>query len=312
MCPIPSMREDKPVHVSELIDKTSNSWNMQLLNTFFIPMDQEVIRNILLAWRRQEDFWAWQYEKNGIFSVRSAYRMLVHNREKRTAWMENIAGRSDTQANEKEWTALWSVKVPSKLRIFLWRLAKQSIPTSDVLHKRNMAPQDMCTPCGGEDSWRHALLECKMARCVWALEKEGLSEFLCSVQEAHARHWLAAVMGTLKHEELTRVVVTLWAIWYARRKAIHENLFQCPLSTHCFVDRFVSELDLAVPKERKEVPSKGRPPRWIGPPRGLMKINVDAAIDKNSQMATASAVARDSEGFFSKGFCTGAQRSFRS
>lgn len=44
-----------------------------------------------------------------------------------------------------------------------------------------------------------------------------------------ARAWLAEVIRLMKHEEFTRVVVPLWAIWYARLKAIHENHFQSPL-----------------------------------------------------------------------------------
>jgi hypothetical protein len=39
------------------------------------------------------------------------------------------------------------------------------------------------------------------------------------------------------------MVVTLWAIWHARRKALHEGLFQSPLSTHSFIEKFISELD---------------------------------------------------------------------
>ena len=62
-----------------------------------------------------------------------------------------------------------------------------------------------------------------MARCVWALAPEDITEFIANVQEPHARGWLAAVFHALPHEDLTRVVVTLWALWHARRKAIHEG-----------------------------------------------------------------------------------------
>lgn len=87
-------------------------------------MDSEVISNIPICTRRQDDFWAWHYEKSGIFSVRSAYRMLVVNKQHNTTYFESTTGRSDTQAVEKEWVTLWNVKVPSKIKVFLWRLAK--------------------------------------------------------------------------------------------------------------------------------------------------------------------------------------------
>ena len=39
-------------------------------------------------------------------------------------------------------------------------------------------------------------------------------------------------------------------------------------------------------------------PRWIKPPRRFAKVNVDAAIFKNSSKASATAVARDEDGNF--------------
>jgi hypothetical protein len=35
------------------------------------------------------------------------------------------------------------------LRIFLWRLAKHSLPTVDTLHRRHIAPSSACGICGG-------------------------------------------------------------------------------------------------------------------------------------------------------------------
>ena len=91
-----------PHLVSELIDATTATWDMQMLQTYFTPADVKVILNIPLCTRRQADFWAWHHEKKGVFSVRSAYRMLVINKHHATKYMENIAGRSDTKAEEKE------------------------------------------------------------------------------------------------------------------------------------------------------------------------------------------------------------------
>jgi hypothetical protein len=51
--------------------------------------------------------------------------------------LENAA-RSNRR-DEEEWSSLWQVKVPSKLRFFLWRLARHSLASADVFHHRNMA-----------------------------------------------------------------------------------------------------------------------------------------------------------------------------
>src|SRR4051812_10548788 len=43
--------------------------------------------------------------------------------------------------------------------------------------------------------------------------------------------------------ELITMVVTLWAIWHARRKSIHEDIHQTPMSTRMLVMRFIAELE---------------------------------------------------------------------
>jgi hypothetical protein len=78
LSPIAQVRADAPRRVSSYIDSTSASWNMAKLEEFFLPMDVEVIRGIPLCTRIQQDFWAWHFEKNGIFTIRSAYRLLAN------------------------------------------------------------------------------------------------------------------------------------------------------------------------------------------------------------------------------------------
>ena len=44
---------------------------------------------------------------------------------------------------------------------------------------------------GAADSWRHALLECNLAKCVWALENESIVEFLSQNHYADAHTWVS-------------------------------------------------------------------------------------------------------------------------
>jgi hypothetical protein len=58
--------------VSKLIDPVLKTWDMQALKLHFTPMNWEQIMSIPLTTRRQQDFWAWHYEKTVVFLVRSA------------------------------------------------------------------------------------------------------------------------------------------------------------------------------------------------------------------------------------------------
>ena len=102
--------------------------------------------------------------------------------------------------------------------MFLWRLAKHSLPTSDVLKHRNMAVEDKCAVCGEDDSWKHSLIECTMAKCVWALASVEVAEQVSMTQQGNARDWIFELIEKLPSSEMTEAFVSLWAIWHARRK----------------------------------------------------------------------------------------------
>jgi hypothetical protein len=157
--------------------------------------------------------------------MRSAYRMLIRTKERREAWLEGRASSSIAEVEKKQWSLLWKTHVPSKIKIFLWRLAKQSLLTNDGRHQQRIAEDDRCTLCTVADSWRHALIDCTMAHCVWVLVNPETMEHMCRNEEGDARRWLALLIDTLSQEDQTRVFVTLWAMWHARRKALYENQF---------------------------------------------------------------------------------------
>lgn len=133
------------------------------MRTVFTLFDAEAILKIPLCNRRVGDFWAWSEEKRGHFSVSSAYRMLARTKLNRESWLEEREGSSDIAGDSKDWNSIWKIKVPSNLMIFIWRLARHSIPSGEVLHRRNMATTATCPLCGAHDTCRHALLSCPMS-----------------------------------------------------------------------------------------------------------------------------------------------------
>lgn len=93
--PIAAKAPSPPRRVSELINHTTMQWRDDVIQTYFYDMDAQLIKNIPLCYSRQDDFWAWHYERSGIFSVKSAYRMLVHTRTQRQDWLDSRAENSD-------------------------------------------------------------------------------------------------------------------------------------------------------------------------------------------------------------------------
>lgn len=176
-----------PMLVAELIDQTSAKWNRQLVEQVFLGMDAKTVLAIPLCTRNLQDFWSWNHERTGCFSVKSAYKMLVATRQRREAWLEGSAGSSSTAQEEGSWKSMWKTQVPAKVRMFMWRLAKHSIPTEDVRAHRHMTDNGYCGLCGSPDSWRHSLVICTTSRCIWALVDDDLAHKLISITEPNAK-----------------------------------------------------------------------------------------------------------------------------
>uniref|UniRef100_A0A453N948 Reverse transcriptase zinc-binding domain-containing protein n=1 Tax=Aegilops tauschii subsp. strangulata TaxID=200361 RepID=A0A453N948_AEGTS len=55
---------------------------------------------------------------------------------------------------------VWKVKVPLKIKVFMWFVHKQVILTKDNLAKRNWTGSTRCSFCDRDESIKHLFLDC--------------------------------------------------------------------------------------------------------------------------------------------------------
>jgi hypothetical protein len=202
-----------PELVADLMNEAEKSWNREQVLQHMQAPDAFPVLRIPLSSRNIPDTWAWHYERSGNFSVRSAYRLLVDTKRRREDWLEGRPGTSNTDGTKKQWCRLWKSSVPSKLKNFAWRLARNSIPTEAVRCARKMMDSSQCAICNcAEDTWRHALVDCNMAKAVWCLVDEDLVDHLIVVNNPNARIWLMDLQESMGQDDFAKVLVTLWAI----------------------------------------------------------------------------------------------------
>jgi hypothetical protein len=138
---------------------------------------------------------------------------LKHNGE---AFLDGRTASSHVVREEESWRLLWKVKVPSKLRIFAWRLARSSLPTGETQAKRHMATTAVYLVCNSAtDTWIHSLLDCQMAKSVWALKEDDVILPLYGDEIDDQNLWLFSLSSTLSSAKFIEVLITLWAIWWA-------------------------------------------------------------------------------------------------
>lgn len=129
--PITKLPTASATMVEELIDHVNAERDIMALQNNFIAADVQAIQRIPIS-RAMEDVWAWQPEKLGFFSVRSAYKLLVHQHR-------STQQASCSEGDEKSyWKKLWKLPVPPKVRNFWWRVINKFVPTRSILRDRHV------------------------------------------------------------------------------------------------------------------------------------------------------------------------------
>ena len=76
-----------------------------------------------------DDYMAWNFTKDGVFTVRSAYHL-------RMAQKRLKAGRPETSssvADHKSWLSLWDTVAPGKVKTHMWRLIRNGLAVGTEL-----------------------------------------------------------------------------------------------------------------------------------------------------------------------------------
>ncbi|XP_074288653.1 uncharacterized protein LOC141613808 [Silene latifolia] len=73
----PRGQSSEDMVVVELFNERANGWNSMIIRQLFLPFEQERILNIRINESKPVDCLCWDLEKDGCYSVRSAYRILA-------------------------------------------------------------------------------------------------------------------------------------------------------------------------------------------------------------------------------------------
>jgi hypothetical protein len=99
----------------------------------------------------EKDMFVWGLTSSGIFSIKLMYLDLLDD---------------DTKYLKKY---IWKMKVPLKIKIFMWFLHRKVILTKDNLIKRNWNGNDSCCFCVNDESIQHLFFECPLAKLIWRI-----------------------------------------------------------------------------------------------------------------------------------------------
>lgn len=196
-----------------------SGWNSELIHQLFHSFDAEAICNIKLPNSDAEDTLAWHYEKSGVFTVRSAYRLAASLQDQ-----ANRPASSSTNAadNRSIWDIIWKAKIPEKIKKFGWRIATNTLPTKLNKCRRTLEVDSTYNICGnGEENEYHAVISYTKSRAL----RDEMRKVWDIPSEAHFRFtrvdWLQNLLGPCSTETRTKLLLLLWRFWFLLDDCTH-------------------------------------------------------------------------------------------
>ncbi|KAL4384342.1 hypothetical protein GQ457_15G004620 [Hibiscus cannabinus] len=272
--------------VSDLIDASTNTWKISLVQSIFRPDQAEKILCIPLPSHVQPDSLFWRYDQSGIYSVKSGYRCLIDSSH--LPYTTNAPSRLPSQSL---FLSLWSLDLPAKIKITFWRFCNNYIPTAVNFINRRINVSPLCTLCANEPE----TVEHIMKVCIFSKQVFSVLHLDCSVVSVENQwlQWLSHLFVHFTESQRLLFVVTIWALWFYRNKKLHENFIQSPEDIASFVQRHL--LDIKASNASQGLQSVHPIEHWQPPPVGSVKTNFDAGFNTSNKSSVSGIIIRDSE-----------------
>ena len=146
-----------------------------------------------------------------------------------------------------------------------------------ILKKRGVQVWVVCDRCGADKKdTNHILWLCPSARVVW--ESSPIWSLFCNSQHQNFEE-VTNFIFQLDQPELQELFAILaWSLWFCRNKIRMNELDKVPHDVVSWANNF--RLEFQSPKEGMKAARPNENLKWVPPPQGWFKANVDGAIFK--------------------------------
>ncbi|CAN1830979.1 Putative ribonuclease H protein At1g65750 [Linum perenne] len=230
---------------------------------------------------RGDDQWTWGEERNGLFSIKSAYRIIC---------------KLENSKLEDPWLSVWKWGGPNRIKFFLWLVVQEKIMTNSVRLRRHFTTDESCDSCPGRaETVLHVLRDCKLAMDVWS----RVREFDCSSTnwktdlKTWSCHFLKSSHGIL-------FGFTCWLIWKARNDRVFAGTRPNPLGVAMKAHIWLKNAEDAAKRNAfvlgNVIKRRETEISWDPGPPGWVTLNTDGSVIPSRAAATAGGLLRDEMG----------------
>lgn len=203
--------------VSQLIDQELHSWRSNLVQEVFDADSSKAILAIHIPVRPKADKLIWVHNPKGNFSVKSTFCIETE---------QTYSPSSSTMS----WNKLWKIQAPERIKMLLWRIGANSLPTKENIQKRVATHDPLCALCQQDtESPIHLFMKCPIARalwhsCCWGFRPE---DHLITTSEDIIKVTIHPPDSPCPPEDRWLVTLNmaliLEEIWKFRKQVVHQN-----------------------------------------------------------------------------------------
>ena len=139
--------------VSNFITEHTRQWNEVELTDFFYYNSVEVIKKIILPTTPKDERLCWVKDRKGLFTVKSACMLC---QEQRIVINPGV-----------KWAEFWKLKVHERLKILVWKIGNNALPTNLNIAYRMGTGDNMCPLCHDDsESSVPLFFQCQVALAI--------------------------------------------------------------------------------------------------------------------------------------------------
>lgn len=241
----------------------------------------------------ESDIFVWRKSSDNNFSVKSAY-----------SWLSN----QQAQLTVIPWKKVWKMPVPEKVKVFLWQMFQEKLPTNAFRYKIGVATTQECPfECHGEENTLHIMRDCEMARNVWLLfvPTNNRFSFFCSNLQVWLKENMTRNFGAYNRDQVpwSQTFATVcWILWKTRCKGIMEGSRpQAKEIQHHAMFQLMEDRLSSTYKHQIFNNHFQENHTWTAPSTGFVRLDTDGSVTQQLTGACGG-VIRDSHGHWLLGF----------
>uniref|UniRef100_A0A803NW84 RNase H type-1 domain-containing protein n=1 Tax=Cannabis sativa TaxID=3483 RepID=A0A803NW84_CANSA len=251
----------------------------------FNQHDSDLILSIQLSSSSGIDCWYWSKETSGIYSIRSAYKLL-----------EFVNGNWPSTGGMNHWKQIWNLNVPAKVQHLLWRVIPGCLPTKLQLSIKHVPVDLTCPMCNLEpETVSHVLFRYNFARSCWNLASADTA----GADDIEFSSWFCDLLLHCRKAVVEEAAMIIWQSWTAQNDLLWNNksttASEVIRSAKTNLDNWQNaQLNGSIPLLNVNL-SNGRE-HWTKLVSTKFKINVDGAIFAAENRFGIGFLLRDTNG----------------